>query len=187
MKRDNYRNALYTLISIGIILLISMISLRIMEKKIEKEQPSTTTTADTIPAVVDTIIPLNVHTLWDEINSQEIIHPEIVWAQAILESGWLKKHTNNNLFGMQKPKVRASFALKTSADNYAHFNTWQESVKDYKLWQQFNGLTTKKQTGELLSQEEYLDYLAYTYSQDPKYTQKLISIMNGNQELLTLK
>lgn len=147
---------------------------------IELQIEDTTTVSKTN---IDSLTPIS---LYKEILRLEIVHPDIVWAQAILESGWLKKHTNNNLFGMQKPKVRASFALKTSPDNYAHFETWQESVKDYKLWQQFNGLT-EKQTGELLSQEEYLNYLAYTYSQDPRYTEKLISIMNGSQEILTLK
>lgn len=64
--------------------------------------------------------------LKNEIVRQNIVYSEIVYNQARLETGnftseVFKKH--KNLFGFVGKK------------GYIKYNTWQESVKDYKNWQ----------------------------------------------------
>lgn len=76
---------------------------------------------------------------------QDIAHPEIVTAQAVLETGWLDCTNccldNNNIFG---------FYYKGS---YLKFDSWQESVEYYKWWQD------KKYDG----QRDYYAFLACLY------------------------
>lgn len=43
---------------------------------------------------------------------------------------------NYNLFGMRHPSVRPTFS-KASIYKHAFYSHWTESVKDYKLWQDY--------------------------------------------------
>lgn len=58
---------------------------------------------------------------------QGIKHPEIVTAQAIVETGWFKCEDcaldNNNIFGFN------------SGGDYISFSSWRKSVEYYKTWQ----------------------------------------------------
>lgn len=70
-----------------------------------------------------------------EIIKQDILFPEIVTAQAILETGWFKceqcSFRFNNIFGFR-------LSYKSTEDNpsgYLIFNHWKESVAYYKTWQ----------------------------------------------------
>jgi len=79
---------------------------------------------DTIPSLDI----LNDSTLMAELVRQEVKFPEIVRAQARLETGFYtsrlcKKH--NNLFGLRHRK------------GYYKFKTWQESVTAYKKYIQY--------------------------------------------------
>ena len=89
----------------------------------------------------------------------DIDHPEIVYAQAILETGNFKSHgarVKHNLFGLMKKN-----RLRT-------FNHWEESVKYYKehIQNRYNGKG---------------DYYAFLkrirYASDPTYTNKLKKIV----------
>ena len=71
-------------------------------------------------------------------------NPEIVYAQAKLETGWFKsplflKH--NNPFGMKYATKRESTAVYRARigriRNYAGYNHWSDAVKDVALWQQY--------------------------------------------------
>jgi len=67
----------------------------------------------------------NKHSVYKECVSQNVLHPEIVTAQSILETGHYKSRVcieYNNLFGLYDSKN----------GDYYKFNTWQESVKGYK-------------------------------------------------------
>jgi len=66
-------------------------------------------------------------------------HPEIAYAQAILESGWFTSDIfkeNNNLFGMKHPQVRETLSKGVNR-GHAVYDTWLDSVKDYALWQKY--------------------------------------------------
>jgi hypothetical protein len=96
--------------------------------------------------------------VWREINRLEIIEPEIVMKQAIVETGWFKC-TNcsldaNNIFGFRYKK------------NYLKFNHWTESVKYYKKWQ----------TRHYKGGDYYLFLEKKGYSHSPTYTKYLKSI-----------
>lgn len=90
-----------------------------------------------------------------------IQHPDIVYAQAILETGYFKSVgcvKYNNLFGLYNSKTK----------RYCRFNHWTESVVAYKEWiqQRYN------------PQEDYYRFLTRIhYASDPAYISKLKQIV----------
>lgn len=118
--------------------------------------------------------------LWKEIKSLNIEHAEIVFAQAILESGHFRSKlfkTNNNLFGMRLPKKRETTAVGKNL-GYARYKSWNESVKDYALYQQF--VMKRKNYTEV----EYFKYLDRVYCESAGYSTKLKKIIKNHKELL---
>jgi uncharacterized FlgJ-related protein len=117
--------------------------------------------------------------LWETIKSLNIQHPEIVFAQALLETGEFTSKlfkTHNNLFGMKIPKQRETLAINYKSNKgYAKFNHWTISVEDYALFQ--NYIFKKKK----LEQAEYFKYLDKRYAEDKKYVIKLKKIINQNK------
>jgi hypothetical protein len=107
-----------------------------------------------------------------------IQHPDIVYAQAILESGNFQSELflrNNNLFGMGVPSNRRMLTVDTKgkfSDYKAnHLEGWQLSVIDYALWQDTYA--------HFLEREQYLDYLGSVYAEDPFYVTKIIKIVEN--------
>lgn len=94
--------------------------------------------------------------VYREIVAQEIYHPNIVLAQAKLETGNYKSKAckvYNNLFGLRKPD-----------GSYYKFNSWQESIKAYKNWVQ----------NKYTPPNDYYDFLdSIGYAEDESYTDKL--------------
>lgn len=104
----------------------------------------------------------------EELNLQ---YPEIVMAQAIIETGNFKStifRENNNLFGMKVAKIRPT---TNGGEQYEHayYTTWRESVLDYALYQ------SRYLCG--LSKEEYLQYLS-NYAEDSTYIFKIKKLIN---------
>jgi len=102
--------------------------------------------------------------------------PYIIYAQAELESGNFKSIMfieNNNLFGLKEAKQRPTTS-KGTRNNHAYYDTWEESVLDYTLYQSsyLRGLKTE---------EQYLNYLGKNYAEDIKYIQKIKTIMTLNR------
>ena len=61
--------------------------------------------------------PINGLILYTEILKSDIIYPDIVFAQAILETGEFTSeifHLNRNLFGMKFPRIRKTTSLGKS-------------------------------------------------------------------------
>jgi uncharacterized FlgJ-related protein len=116
--------------------------------------------------------------VWNTIQSAGIKHADIVFAQAILESGHFKSKlvkTNNNLFGMKLPKIRETTAIG-SKNKYATYKHWMNSVQDYKMYQ--NYLFRKKE----MSRIEYLSYIKKNYSTTPDYVTRVMKIVNRNKD-----
>lgn len=89
-----------------------------------------------------------------ELQRQGLPHPDIVLAQARLETGNFTSNmcrTKHNLFGMKRN------------GRYASYRTWQESVADYKA------RISSRYTGG--------DYFAFLkrigYARDPQYERKV--------------
>lgn len=104
--------------------------------------------------------------------------PDIVYAQAILETGTFTSRIfkeNNNLFGMKVSRLRPT-THKGEQNGHAYYDDWKDSVLDYALYQAryLNGLKTR---------EEYLSYLNRVYAEDTLYVSKLKNIMEKNKNL----
>ncbi len=100
--------------------------------------------------------------------------PEIVLAQSEIETGHFKSHIfkeNNNLFGLKQAGIGRPSTAKGTVSNHAYYDTWQESVQDYALYQAAFLKNIK-------TQEQYLEYLGQNYAEDSNYVSKIKSIIN---------
>ena len=103
---------------------------------------------------------LNPENLYNELKAQGIEYPEIVMAQAILETGHFKSNAcvnRNNLFG-----------LRCGDGTYMYFNHWTDCVEAYKCYIQ----DWKEIPKDYFS---YLDSLGY--AEDSLYIPKLKQII----------
>lgn len=112
--------------------------------------------------------PFSENALKTLIKKLKIRHSDIVFIQATIESGHFNSpvfHENNNLFGMRLPGGRVTTA---TGENLKHavYDTWQESVIDYAIWQS-TFLKNK-------SRKEYLNYLHANYAENKNY----VSLIN---------
>jgi hypothetical protein len=144
------------------------------------------------------LAPLTVENLCNELQRVNVLCPDEVYAQMMLESGNLKSflvRRTNNMLGMRYPVRRATTAsgiylpaqdtiikgnvstLKKYAglNNYAVYDSWQDAVKDYKLWQDAN----------FSLNERYIVFLSNIYAEDAAYAEKIKSVMKKNG-MLTL-
>lgn len=123
-----------------------------INKPNQSDQPIISADTDTIK-VYTSLVDSNVYR---EIIANKIHHPDIVLAQAKLETGNYKSKVciiYNNLFGLRKPD-----------GSYYKFNSWQESVKAYKDWVQ----------NKYTPSSDYYDFLdSIGYAEDIDYTSKL--------------
>lgn len=109
--------------------------------------------------------------LIDALKYYDIQHPDIVYAQALLETGHFKsvgclKH--HNLFGLYNSKAK----------RYCRFNHWTESIIAYKEWIQ----------KRYKPPEDYYRFLQRIgYAEDPQYVYKLKQIVNSNDKRRSLE
>ena len=104
--------------------------------------------------------------LMDALLYYEVKHPDIVYAQALLETGRFTsplcvKH--NNLFGL----------YNSSKEDYYIFNHWAESVEAYVKFVQYK----YKPPNDYY---EFLDRIGY--AEDSNYVSKLKEIVNRNDK-----
>lgn len=99
--------------------------------------------------------------LWEALEYYGIQHPEIVYAQAILETGYFKSQgctKHHNLFGLYDSRKR----------RYHRFNHWAESVVAYKKWIQYR----------YKPPNDYYEFLRkIRYAEDKTYITKLKQIV----------
>lgn len=105
---------------------------------------------------------LSEENLYNELVAQGVDFPEIVTAQAILETGHFKSYAclqQNNLFGLRDNKGK-----------YMSFPHWTDAVAAYKKYiQRYNHPVP----------EDYYAYLQELgYAEDPQYINKLKQIVN---------
>ena len=109
------------------------------------------------------------------INELNFKWPEVVYAQAILESGSKFNSDinieNNNYFGMKMANIRVHTQLAENLD-HAVFLNWRMSVIDYALfWSTY--------LSDLKTKEEYYQYIEKHYSKTPGYS---LRVMNAEKE-----
>lgn len=105
---------------------------------------------------------LSEENLYNELVAQGVDFPEIVTAQALLETGHFKSYAclqQNNLFG-----------LRDNKGTYMSFPHWTDAVAAYKKYiQRYNHPVP----------EDYYAYLQELgYAEDPQYIDKLKQIVN---------
>ena len=107
----------------------------------------------------------------DYLKELNVRFPEIVYAQAVLETGNFQSEVfkaNKNLFGMKEASIRATTNHGTNL-NHAVYNHWRESVLDYALYQ-------CSYLSDLKSKSEYYNYLSQYYAEDKTYVSKVKEI-----------
>jgi hypothetical protein len=101
--------------------------------------------------------------LLEALEFYEIHHAEIVYSQAVLETGHFKSKlcvNHNNLFGIKE------------GNKYKHYSHWIECVRDYK-----NRIQNKYKDGE-----DYYKFLErIKYAENRTYTSLLKQITNDNR------
>lgn len=100
-----------------------------------------------------------------------VAHPDIVYAQAVLESGnytssMFKRY--NNLFGMKRASRRAN--MNQGNTGWSQYDRWEYSIVDYALYQ---ATYMTDDRGRVVSREEYLQKLQASYAEDPQYVNKI--------------
>jgi uncharacterized FlgJ-related protein len=118
---------------------------------------------------------LNTANLWSVIQMLDIKYPDLVYAQALLESGhFSSKHckVNNNLFGMKFPRFRKTLAIGKGSGGYAIYKNWIASVKDYAIFQ--DNLFKKKE----MNKKQFTQFLDHKYCESTGYVAKLTKIIN---------
>lgn len=104
--------------------------------------------------------------LKEALTYYNIQHSDIVYAQAILETGYFKsvgRLKHNNLFGLYNSKAK----------RYCRFNHWSESVIAYKEWIQ----------RRYKPPEDYYKFLSRIgYASDPTYISKLKQIVKKQDD-----
>lgn len=128
---------------------------------------------------------ISYESLYSKINESGILFPNVVFAQAIIESGHFSSEIfkcENNLFGMKQPKIRKTVSFGKSNSGYASYSSWKMSVEDYKLWQD-QSLKFKNYKSE----NEYIQYLGRVYAEDRGYILKIKKIINNNKILNSKK
>lgn len=109
-------------------------------------------------------------------DSINIKYPQIVLAQAILESNNFSSNvfkTHNNIFGMKIPAKRPSFRTLNTNTTYSSYKSWKHSVIDYGFYQ-------SSFIYKIKNEEEYLKYLAKNYCTDKNYIRKLQELIKSN-------
>lgn len=92
--------------------------------------------------------------------------PHIVLAQARLETGNYESEVfikNNNLFGMKEARVRCHTSKGTRL-GHAYYDSWEESVLDYALYQSayFYKIKSERQYFKQLEKMNYAEADNYT-------------------------
>lgn len=116
--------------------------------------------------------PFSVRLLQEYINLCQIKNPDVVMAQAVLETGNFSSkifHENHNLFGMRLPVVRETVAIG-SRYGHAVYKRWTDSVIDYAMWQDYNERSME-------NHDTYLSFINGVYAEDDLYIRKLEKIL----------
>lgn len=120
-------------------------------------------------------------TLYLKILHSGIKYPDVVFAQAVVESAHFSSSVfknENNLFGMKHPRRRETLSEGVGNTGYASYDNWTFSVDDYRLWQ-LNMFKNK----EYNTKTEYLALLGRVYAEDTRYVKTLKRVMMDYEDI----
>jgi Mannosyl-glycoprotein endo-beta-N-acetylglucosaminidase len=119
----------------------------------------------------------NPQNVYFAIKQLGIKHPDIVFAQILLESDNLNSKlvmSNNNLMGMRLPKKRETTAIQAKC-GYAMYASWYSCVADYLLYQLH--ITKNKD----LNRTQYLNLIGRLYSETSDYKSRIRRVLKENK------
>lgn len=122
--------------------------------------------------IIKRITSFSENNLISYISNMGILYPDVVLAQAKIETGNFKSlifTENNNLFGMKLPKRRETTAIGENR-KHATYTTWLQSLIDYKMWQD-------KMIHRAPTKIKYLEYLSRNYAEDRNYITKIKTLL----------
>jgi hypothetical protein len=157
----------WIIISISLIAYSSFATIKALETKPQKGyfKPITVIKRD----VTDTAPALTKENVYKELIANNIMFPDIVMNQCLIESGNLKSNIaieNNNLFGLRVyPNSDTTYAIARNRGHLA-FKDWRDSVKEYARLQKRN----------FKPKYYYLFLKESNYAESPTYIQKLQSM-----------
>jgi len=145
-----------------------------------------------ISTVVQKVTPVieNWTNSFNPIIDAGIRFPEVVMSQLILETGYGESEVfkeNGNGFGMKHNKRGFSKGSKLGHADYG--GDFKKSLQDYAHWQK-KYLTKYEQSRNIKvkTDEEYIKFLKdYGYAEDPKYSDKLLDILQYVKQVRELK
>lgn len=156
----DFKNNIMKITALFIVIAIVITSLMSLGKSTETKKivnEKSFKVEDTLTESVDSSL-LTRELLVSYLIHKKIHHPEVAYAIIRQESNMCSNlfKTNNNLFGMRHPRVRPNKSLGDKK-GFAHFEKWQHSVEDYKLYLLFVG-------GHTMSKQQYLSHLDRSYA-----------------------
>jgi len=174
IKQSKIKFSLFVIILAILVIAITSKLLR-SNQVVDEQEPITTDTIQKIEMRVEKPFKDSVKHYIKKVN---IKYPDIVYAQAVLESMHFTSdlfQANANMFGMKAAKQRP-YTYKGVKRGYADYGgDWRLSVLDYALYQ---SAYMRK-----LSREEYFQYLGRNYAEDPNYVAKLKSIIKREYQI----
>jgi flagellum-specific peptidoglycan hydrolase FlgJ len=149
------------------------------ERGVREFSPATPIVYPSIEITLDSVFSQPKFTselLREYIKEKGILHPDIVYAQAVLETGNFTSRIfreSHNLFGMKLPKIRPTVA---TGERYGHatYCHWKDSVDDYLLWQEM--------WSNIETEAVYYTLLQRVYAEDQNYTRLVKTIRKRNYE-----
>lgn len=101
-------------------------------------------------------------------NDEELKFKEITFSKFVYESGWFKKMRYNNFTGMKYSSRK--FVNGKTKDGYAKYNSLEDCLNDYKMWQ-------KKHLKNVHSERGYILVLEKLYcKKNPQYIKNIFKI-----------
>jgi len=155
----DFKNNIMKITALFIVIAIVITTLMSLGKSTEtkKINEKSFKVEDTLTESIDSSL-LTRELLVSYLIHKKIHHPEVAYAIIRQESNMCSNlfKTNNNLFGMRHPRVRPNKSLGDKK-GFAHFESWQHSVEDYKLYVEFVG-------GHKMTRAQYLSHIDRSYA-----------------------
>jgi len=161
------------------IILITMLVVSYLNGYCQDTTQAKVITQDSTQAPIDSLTKENLIT---QLICLGVKNPEIVFAQAILESGHFKSKLTkkcNNIFGMKMPRKRHTTTIAKSKSGYAVYKHWVASLKDYLAWQKM----TLGKHKNVITKTQYLRYLDKVYCSVKGYSKQLRKLIKQNHKL----
>ena len=157
------KQRMFNIVISGIVICLCVLQIRDMFTLVEPSPPLIIIEVDEAPTFKDKSPKEG---LSEALEYYGILHPKIVYAQAVLETGHFKSSAcinDNNLFGLYDSKNK----------RYYKFNHWTESVVAYKDYIQ----------RRYEPPNDYYKFLSdIGYAEDPDYNNKLKRIVSRNDK-----